>query len=149
MLSRRVVEKGSRELLLLLLTRLSYHYLMQPYKLCLFLISCCKSHLKMLVFDRPSFFPLTLVFLSCSPLYSLPFPFDTKMHKCLECLDVSLASMLDTRPLCFLPFCFLYTIAAIRCWSPEPGVVRRYPGRRPRLFDLCVICASLLKAKLD
>ena len=36
-----VVEKGSRELLLLLLHMLTlYHYLMQPYKLCLFLISC-------------------------------------------------------------------------------------------------------------
>src|SRR3954470_744755 len=32
---------------------------------------------KMLVFDRPSIFPLSLVFLSCSPLYSLPIPFDT------------------------------------------------------------------------
>src|SRR3954463_2134922 len=39
--------------------------------------SCYKTRRKMLVFDRPSFFPLTLVCLSCSPLYSLPFPFDT------------------------------------------------------------------------
>src|SRR3954469_17296389 len=38
---------------------------------------CCKNRQKMLVFDRPSIFPLILVFLSCSPLYSLPFPFDT------------------------------------------------------------------------
>src|SRR3954463_13009401 len=30
----------------------------------------------MLVFDRPSIFPLILVFLPCSPLYNLPFPFD-------------------------------------------------------------------------
>ena len=28
------------------------------------------------------------------------------MHKCLECLDVSLASMLDTHPLCFSTFVF-------------------------------------------
>ena len=39
--------------------------------------SCFKTRRKMLVFDRPSIFPLILVFLSCSPLYSLPFPFDT------------------------------------------------------------------------
>src|SRR3954470_24666656 len=43
----------------------------------LILPSCCKTRRKMLVFDRPSIFPLTLVFISCSPLYSLPFPFDT------------------------------------------------------------------------
>src|SRR4051812_39128126 len=43
----------------------------------LILLSCCKTRQKMLVFDRPSIFPLILVFLPCSPLYSLPFPFDT------------------------------------------------------------------------
>src|SRR4051812_39948261 len=43
----------------------------------LILTACCKTRRKMLVLDRPSIFPLTLVFLSCSPLYSLPFPFDT------------------------------------------------------------------------
>ena len=30
----------------------------------------------------------------------------------------------------------------------RPGVVRRLPGRRPCLFNLCCFCASLLKAKL-
>src|SRR3954467_8966544 len=35
--------------------------------------SCCKTRRKMLVFDRLSLFPLILVLLSCSPLYSLPF----------------------------------------------------------------------------
>src|SRR4051812_9899190 len=45
----------------------------------LFLFSCCKARVKMLVFDRPSLFPLTLVLLSCSPLYSLPFHFDTSV----------------------------------------------------------------------
>src|SRR4051812_3905992 len=39
----------------------------------LFLTSCCKTRRKLLVFDRPSIFPLTLVLLSCSTLYSLPF----------------------------------------------------------------------------
>src|SRR4051812_14644372 len=43
----------------------------------LILTSCCKTRWKMLVFDRPSIFPLILVLLPCSPLYSLPFPFDT------------------------------------------------------------------------
>src|SRR3954471_4637527 len=31
---------------------------------------------------------------------------------------------------------------------PRPGVVWRFPGRRPRLFDRCCFCASLLKATL-
>src|SRR3954469_9620522 len=39
----------------------------------LILPPCCKTRRKMLVFDRLSIFPLTLVLLSCSPLYSLPF----------------------------------------------------------------------------
>src|SRR4051812_41938290 len=43
----------------------------------LFLFSCCKTRVKMLVFDRPIIFPLTLVLLPCSPLYNLPFHFDT------------------------------------------------------------------------
>src|SRR3954468_16091393 len=34
---------------------------------------CSKTRWKMLVFDMLSLFPLTLVLLSCSPLYSLPF----------------------------------------------------------------------------
>ena len=77
------------------------------------------------------------------------------MHKCLECLDVSLASMLDTHPLLLFYLYFLYTVAAIRHWSPgervprrcllrrgDPrrlGVVRRFPGRRPHLFDRVVM----------
>src|ERR1044072_2197378 len=57
---------------------------------CLILTSCCKTRRKMLVFDRPSIFPLTLVFLSCSPLYSLPFHFDTSALL-LSSLGLSLA----------------------------------------------------------
>src|SRR3954464_11185994 len=47
------------------------------YELLVVLFLCCKTRRKMLVFDRPSSFPLTLVLLSCSPLYSLPFHVDT------------------------------------------------------------------------
>src|SRR3954464_12393045 len=48
----------------------------------LILTSCCKTRCKMLVFDKPSIFPLILVFLSCSPLYSPPFHL-IKIYKCL------------------------------------------------------------------
>src|SRR3954465_6817697 len=65
----------------------------------LILTSCCKTHRKMLVFDRPSIFPFILVFLPCSPLYSLFFHFDTSAY-CLVAWEVSL-SMLDTHP-CFI-----------------------------------------------
>ena len=41
------------------------------------LFLCLKTRVKMLVFDRPSTFPLTLVLLSNSPLYSLFIHFDT------------------------------------------------------------------------
>src|SRR3954465_11478192 len=43
----------------------------------LILTPCCKTRRKMLVFDRLRIFPLTLVFIYCSPLYRIPFPFDT------------------------------------------------------------------------
>src|ERR1043165_8242813 len=54
---------------------LLFHYVVM--NCWLILPPCCKTHRKMLVFDRTSIFPLTLVLLSCSPLYNLPFPFDT------------------------------------------------------------------------
>src|SRR3954469_4047662 len=38
----------------------------------LILLPCYKTRRKMLVYDRPSIFPLTLVIISCSPLYNLP-----------------------------------------------------------------------------
>src|SRR4051812_30569827 len=41
------------------------------------LISCCKTRRKLLVFDRLSSFPLTLVLLPYSPLYNLFIHFDT------------------------------------------------------------------------
>ena len=60
----------------------------------------------MLVFDRLGFPPYPGIS-QLSPLYSLPFHL-IPMHKLLECLDVSLASMLDTHPLAFLSL-FFYT----------------------------------------
>ena len=63
--------------------------------------------LKMLVFDRPSFSPLILAF--CSSVHYIASPsILIHVHKCLECLDVSLASMLDTHS-CLFIFVSLYT----------------------------------------
>src|SRR3954468_1570162 len=47
------------------------------YNCWLLLPPCCKTRRKMLVFDRPSLFPLPLVFIYCSPLYNLFIHFDT------------------------------------------------------------------------
>jgi hypothetical protein len=55
------------------------------HKLLAILILCLKTRVKMLVFDRLSTFPLTLVLLSNSPLYSLFIHFDTNAYY-LECL---------------------------------------------------------------
>ena len=67
-----------------------------------------QDRLKMLVFDRPSFSPLYSGFLQFSPLYSLPFPFDTNAYL-LSSLGVSLASMLDTHT-CLFIFVFPYIL---------------------------------------
>src|SRR3954468_3409196 len=76
------VEGGNSEALIIvttyyytLLQQLPLHcYFIYVYINCwLILPPCCKTRRKMLVFDRPSIFPLTLVLLSSSPLYSLPF----------------------------------------------------------------------------
>src|ERR1041385_4547639 len=87
------------------------------------------------------------------------------MHNCLVA-DVRLAGMLDTHPCFISPFLFCLIVRCSRRWSlgvqeqkipgvffivefpPRPGVVWRFPGRRPRLFDRCCFCASLLKATL-
>src|SRR3954471_22726912 len=99
-LPRREVKEGNSEALLLLIYTTYYYTMLQQlllhcyfmlYMNCwLFLFSCCKTRRQMLVFDRPSVFPLTLVLLSCHPLYGLPFHFDTIAY-CLECLGLSLA----------------------------------------------------------
>src|SRR3954469_23542838 len=61
----------------------------------------------MLVFDRLSLFPRTLVLLPCSTLYSLPFHFDTIAY-CLECLGLSLAEYARYSPLLYFPLCLIY-----------------------------------------
>ena len=74
-----------------------------------------QEHFKMLVFDRPNFSLLTLAF--CSSVHYIASPFHLiPLHKCLKCLGVSLASILDTHPLLFY-LCFLYPVVAIRRWS--------------------------------
>src|ERR1044072_4160186 len=81
---------------------LRHCYFMLYMNCWLFLFSCCKTRRKMLVFDRLSLFPLKLVLLPCSPLYSLPFHFDTIAY-CLECLGLSLAEYARYSPLLYFP----------------------------------------------
>src|SRR3954463_9484355 len=135
----------------------------------LILLSCCKTRRKMLVFDRPSLFPLTLVFLSCSPVYNLPFHFDTSAY-CLECLGVSLAEYARYSPLLYFPLYVLpdrplqSTLEPRSRSTPEaPTTTSRPPLTRTRssfggsqagglsfsIYISDVICASLLKANLD
>lgn len=82
-----------------------------------------QERLKMLVFDRSSFFPLTLAF--CSSVHYIASPFHLiKMHICLECLGVSLASILDTDLRAFLSL-FFY----IRLLRSDVGVQKQeIPG---------------------
>ena len=115
----------------------------------------------MLVFDRPSIFPLILAFLSCSPLYSLPFPFDTIAY----CLVDGRKTREYTRysPALFPPFIVFPDRPlqlTLEPWSPGagdprcllrrrvprwPGVPWRFPGRRPRLFDRVVFVLAFLR----
>src|SRR3954467_15283286 len=83
-----------------------------------FLPHAARHRRKMLVFDRLSVFPLTLVFLSCSPLYSLPFHFDTISYFS-ECLGLSLAEYARYSLLLYFPpllFCLIGRCS--RRWSP-------------------------------
>src|ERR1041384_3341037 len=72
LLPRGDVEGGSSEALLIFITTYYYTMLQQLLLHCYFhfcyinywliLTSCCKTRRKMLVFDRPSIFPLIMVF---------------------------------------------------------------------------------------
>ena len=82
------------------------------------------------------------------------------MHNCLECLGLSLAEYARYSPLLFHSLCFIYPVAAIRRWSPgagvpwrrllrrrvhrRPGVVQRFPGRRPHLSICMLFVLALL-----
>ena len=80
------------------------HYV-KLLKLLTILVLCLKTRVKMLVFDRLSTFPLTLVLLSNSPLYSLFTLVDTIAY-CLECLSLSLAEYARYSRLLYFPFRF-------------------------------------------
>src|SRR3954463_6538413 len=90
------------------------------YKLLADLILCFKNRVKMLVFDRPSTFPLTLVLLSNSPLYSLFLHFDTSCIL-LSSLGLSLAEYARYSPLLYFPL-FALPDRALQSmldpWSP-------------------------------
>ena len=111
---------------------------------------------KMLVFDRPRLFPLNLAF--CSSVHHIASPFHfIQLHNCLECLGVRLTSMLDTHPSCFSIFVFYARLLQSEVGALEStsrrspvlasssrdlrwlGVVWRFPGRRPHLFDRRVV----------
>ena len=127
----------------------------------LILTSCCKTRRKMLVFDRPSILPLTLVFSILQSTIQPPISI-WYMHK-------SLVAGRKTRgytrysPTLFSPFIVLpdrplqSTLepwspgaedprSLLRHWVPRgPGVVRRFLGRRPHLFDHVVFVLAFLR----
>src|SRR3954470_18461654 len=116
----------------------------------------------MLVFDRPIIFPLIMVFLSCSPLYSLPFPFDT-MHKFLVA-GRKTRGYTRYSPALFSPFIVLpdrplqSTLEPrSRRFQQDPTTTSSSPLTRSSLavprqeaspFRSFCVCASLLKAPL-
>src|SRR3954468_11409134 len=83
----------------------------------------------MLVFDRLSTFPLTLVLLSNSPLYSLFIHFDTSCIL-LSSLFLSLAEYARYSRLLYFPFSLCLIGRCSRRWSPGEGVPRRRLLRR-------------------
>src|SRR3954469_15443692 len=83
----------------------------------------------MLVFVRPSIFPLTLVLLSCSPLYSLFIHFDTSCIL-LSSLGLSLAEYARYSRLIYFPFSLCLIGRCSRRWIPGAGVPRRRILRR-------------------
>ena len=89
------------------------------------LFLCLKTRVKMLVFDRPSTFPLTLVLLSNSPLYIASSSILIQMHNCLECLGLSLAEYARYSRLLYFPFSLCLIGRCSRRWSPGARVPRR------------------------
>ena len=79
----------------------------------------------MLVFDRLSTFPLTLVLLSNSPLYSLFILVDTNAY-CLECLGLSLAEYARYSRLFYFLYCFAWSAAAVDVGAQEQEIPGGY-----------------------
>ena len=69
--------QGCRERISGLVIITIVHYYQHNIKLYGYSLLMLQERLKMLVFDRPKFPPYCGI-LQFSPLYSLPFPFDTK-----------------------------------------------------------------------
>ena len=145
-------------------------YYIHATELLAVLFLCCKTRRKMLVFVRPSFLPL-FWFLSCSPLYTAS-PFH--LIQCIILISgrknrgYARYSPLLYFPLFVLPDRPLQS--TLEPWSPGagdprcrlpqhedprcllrhrvslwPGVVWRFPGRRPRLFDLLLFVLAFLR----
>ena len=128
--------------------------LVDSYPMLQDIVGRCQSSIALAYSLLPLYFYLAVHYTAS------PFSFDT----CIKAqqLDVRLAGMLDTHTTLFsLLFCLIGCCS--RRWSPgagdprcrlrhgvppRPGVVWRFPGRRPRLFNRCCFCASLLKATL-
>src|SRR3954469_14244739 len=113
-----------------LLQQLILHcYLYCFIELLAVLFLCFKTRVKMLVFDRLSTFPLTLVLLSNSPLYSLFIHFDTSCIL-LSSLGLSLAEYARYSRLLYFPFSLCQIGRCSRRWIPRAGVPRRRLLRR-------------------
>src|SRR3954464_323200 len=136
----------------------------------LILTSCCKTRRKMLVFDRPSIFPLILVFSILQSTIQPPLSI-RYMHKSLVAGRKTRGYTRYSPALFPLLFCPIGRCS--RRWSPGAGDPRHRPpqreGSRCRLrrrvpplsrsslevprqeaspFRSCCVCASLLKATL-
>src|ERR1041384_7000451 len=116
----------------------------------LILTSCCKTRWKMLVFDRPSIFPLILVFSTLQSPIQPPLSIGY-MHKILVAGRKTRGYTRYSPALFPSLFCLIGRCS--RRWSPgagdprcllrhgvppRPGLVWRFPGRSPRLFDRVV-----------
>ena len=128
MFSSQRVEEGISESLIIITTyyytllhQLMLHcyfiYVNELYKLLAVLISCWKNRLKMLVFDRPSSSPLSWYFYNAVH-YTASSSILIQVHKCLECLGLSLAEYARYSPLLlFPPLFYIPRMPAIRRWS--------------------------------
>ena len=131
------VEGGNSEALMVITTY--YYTLLQQLLLhCYFIYvdincrlilpPCCKTRRKMLVFDRPTIFHLTLELLSCSPLYSLPFHL-VHLYKCLIA-GRKTRGYIRYSHLLYFPLLLCLIGRCSRRWSPGAGDSSRSLLRR-------------------